>query len=572
MADGSRITVESIGDITPGTIFIGYSTLPSYSQPKRRPFLALWKVGDGVVSFLRTVDGSVQEGAEKFGRSIASYYPIAPASNPPYLPIPALENFEGFIDLLTPVTLGQSSLGRKSRGSRISEGDLRCVIMAHVSLVQCGQEAVQTGKVEQESEMLLIDRRTHDGIRQMALDLLQRNREGLLQAGFTEKVTLSIIEAFDRPPAAKLILPRLHYPTPSRSTFVDPQPPSPLPPQRLEVYTQRGYPAQQSPAQKQERQPPQQPQQPQRLSGQHGLAGCRPSTPPGHHRNPDNGDDGNGSPGIRGPRDSNFYSGPTGSGNQGVKHKKESHQGEHQYKKDSNNEEDGIDEWANGDWARVEETVPEGEKKEKQLGEDSDSNSLFSQWGLDDRNKIGGVIPENTPTQTPTCESTNSLMKDDQHDDTSGVAQGNKQKNHHLRTRAMSMKIDPNNRGPIGTNTSATSSLPHFQPRRNGLNHNLRLLSTPYEELQHAESFNKKPSLSLQPVATAAKGQILRISILQTRTLAVPQPCYQSHTLHKPLLQQPPQRNSESLDPKLAPFQWLGRLSRRVRVGNRLRT
>ncbi|PWW76731.1 hypothetical protein C7212DRAFT_344200 [Tuber magnatum] len=285
------ITVENVGDITPGTIFIGFSTLPSHSQPKRRPFLALWKVGNQIVSFLQNEGGSVPEAAEKFRRSIASYYPISPARNSRYLPVTATDNFQGFIDLLTPVSLGQSSLKGRSRATRISQGDLRNVIMAHVGLVQCGQEAVNTGQGEQESEMLLIDRNTHDSIRQMALDMLQRSKEGLLHAKRTQEVTKSLVEAFDKPPAAKLILPRLRNSTPSlSSTFVDQSPPPPP-----QADAQHIHPAQQSSGQQQ----PHQPQQP--LNSTSGQAGCRPDAPPGGRRNPDNGDGGDGSFGTHFP-------------------------------------------------------------------------------------------------------------------------------------------------------------------------------------------------------------------------------------------------------------------------------
>ncbi|PUU83989.1 hypothetical protein B9Z19DRAFT_1118521 [Tuber borchii] len=416
MAGVSGITVESVDDITPGTIFLGHSSLPSHPQPKRRPFLALWKVGNQIVSLpltsLASGGESVQIAAERFGRSTASYYPIAPSSNPPYLPVTATQNFSGFIDLLTPVTLGNSSLGRRARGTRISQRDLQSVIMAHVGLVQCGQEAVQTGQGEQESEMLLIDRRTHDSIRQMALEMLQCSEEGLLHARRTQEVTKSLVEAFDRPPAAKLILPRPQYPSPSlNSTHVDhPPPPPPPPPRSPQADIQQRHPAQQSSGQQQQ----QQQQQQQPLNSQYGSAGCRPNTFPGDPRNPESDGDGDGPPGTHTHwGSSNLSSAPTGSrsnkqrnrtparrsgtnGNQVAQRqeecKQEGCQQEHQHEEDGNDE-DGIDEWTKGDWAWVEEIIPEDKEKGKQPGEYSDSKPP-SEWDPDDWDKLEDIIPE----------------------------------------------------------------------------------------------------------------------------------------------------------------------------------
>ncbi|KAG0641489.1 hypothetical protein HOY80DRAFT_1112395 [Tuber brumale] len=444
------ITIENVGDITPGTIFLGHSTLPSHPQPKRRPFLALWKVGNQVISLpltsLQNGGGSVQVAAERFGRSTASYYPITPESNPPYLPVTATQNFRGFIDLLTPVTIGQSSLGKKkTKATKISATDLRSVIMAHVGLVQCGQEEVSLARQEEQPEMLLIDRRTHDNMRQMALGMLQSSEEGLLHARRTQEVTKSLVEAFDRPPAAKLVLPRLQNPTPSLSSSPVDQPPPPPP----QTDTQRRQPGQRSSGQQQQQQQLQQP-----LSSQSGPVSCRPGAPPGGPRNPDNGGGDDGSSGTHHPRSSsNSYSALTGtakrnrtttrvsgsSGNQGVQHQKEHQQeecqqeGEYHHNKDSNNEEDEIDEWTRDDWELV----------EKQAGEDSDSSSTSSEWDLADWDKLEGIIPENTPTEkcgqchttataspvevyrTPTCESAYSHWEGDQSDCNSEVPQGN---------------------------------------------------------------------------------------------------------------------------------------------------
>ena len=389
--------------------------------------------------------------AERFGRSTASYYPIAPASNQSYLPVTATQNFSGFIDLLTPVTLGHCSLGRRAKATRISEGDLQNVIMAHVGLVQCGREAAQTEQAEQESEMLLIDRRTHESIRNMALDMLQRSEEGLLHARHTQEVTKSLVEAFDSPPAAKLILPRQQYPSPSMgSTHPPPPPPPPPPPRPPQAGTQHRHPGQQSSGQQQQQQQP--------LNSRYGSGSCRPDTFPGDPRNPDNG-------GGDGPAGTHLYWGssnlssaqtgskpnqqhnrntarrPGTSGNQVVQHqeeyRQEVYQQEHQHEEDGNDE-DEIDEWTKGDWAWVEEIIPEDKGKGKQPGEDIDSNS-FSEWDPADWD----LIPEITPTEkcdkchttvttspggmgrTHICGSTYLPSEGDQSNCNSEVSQGN---------------------------------------------------------------------------------------------------------------------------------------------------
>ena len=293
--------------------------------------------------------------------------------------------------------------------------------MAHVGLVQCGQEAVQTGQGEQESEMLLIDRRTHDSIRQMALEMLQCSEEGLLHARRTQEVTKSLVEAFDSPPAAKLILPRLPYPSPSlNSTLVghsSPQPPPPPPPRSPQADPQQRHPAQQSSGQQQQQQQQQQP-----LNNRYGSAGCRPNTFSGDPRNPGNGgDDGGGPPGTHTRMgSSNLSSAPTGSGsnqqhnrtparrsgtngNQVVQHQEECRQEgcqqEHQHEEDGNDEGE-IDEWTKGDWAWVEEIIPEDKEKGKQPGEDSDSKPP-SEWDQDDWDKLEDIIPEITTHLPP---------------------------------------------------------------------------------------------------------------------------------------------------------------------------
>ncbi|RPB00270.1 hypothetical protein L873DRAFT_1805402, partial [Choiromyces venosus 120613-1] len=50
----------------------------------------------------------------------------------------------------------------------------------------------------------LADQSTHYNIRQMALDMLQCSKEGLLHATRTQRITKSLVEAFDRPPTTKL--------------------------------------------------------------------------------------------------------------------------------------------------------------------------------------------------------------------------------------------------------------------------------------------------------------------------------------------------------------------------------
>ncbi|KAG0138815.1 hypothetical protein HOY82DRAFT_620598 [Tuber indicum] len=556
------LTIESIDDITPGMIFLGHSTLPTHSQLKRRPFLALWKVGNNVVALpltsLANMGSSVQVAAEKFQRSTASFYPIAPNSNTSYLPVTATENFAGFIDLLVPVTLGQSSLGRKkSKAIRISTGDLRNVIMAHVGLIQCGQEAVLTEQKEQESEMLLIDRRTYDSIRLMALDLLRCSEDCLPHVEHIKEVARSLAGAFDRPPAAKLILPRPHYPTPSLgSTFAGPPPPPPLPPQVLQVGTSRKHPTQQDPSQQQ-----QQPQQPQPPNGQSGSASCRPHTFPGNPGNPDDDGDGDGSLGTR-PRDSsNFYSAPTRDRNQGVQHQKEYQQEKHQHNKHSNIEEDGVDEWTKRDRPRAEEIVPEDEEKEKQLGEDHDSHSPFSQWDLANRGKPEGLIPKNTETQTSTYEDKFSLTEGTQHHYNSEVARGNKGKNYHLRTRMIGVKEDLIHQDSTDTNTSVTSPLSRFLPSRNLPNHNVQPSPAPSLELHPTESLNQKPPLSPQPVATAIEEKVLGIS-LRAQIPGVLQLQHQPQKPRKLRTQKSAEKTQKFWDEKLAPSKLLVQLTR----------
>ncbi|RPA88488.1 hypothetical protein L873DRAFT_1167318 [Choiromyces venosus 120613-1] len=116
--------------------------------------------------------------AEGFRRSIASYFPIAPASNRPNLPITATPNITGFIDVLTQVTVGKSSLPpKKAKEMIISAMDLRNVVKAHVGLVRCRQEAVPVRPEDQTSEMPLADQSTHFNIRQTALDMIQCSKE-----------------------------------------------------------------------------------------------------------------------------------------------------------------------------------------------------------------------------------------------------------------------------------------------------------------------------------------------------------------------------------------------------------
>jgi len=334
--------------------------------------------------------------------------------------------------------------------------------MAHVGLVQCGQEAAQTGQEGQESEMLLIDRGTHENIRRMALDMLQRSEEGLLHARHTQEVTKSLVEAFDSPPAAKLILPRLPYPTPSLSSTLGdhPPPPPPPPPRPPQADTQHRHPAQQSSGQQQQQQQhqqqQQQPQQP--LNSRYGSASCRPDTFPGDPRNPDNG----GGDGPSGTHlrwgSSNLSSASNGSGpnqqrnrtparrpgaggNQVVQHqeghKQQGFRQEHQHEENGNDEGE-IDEWTKSDWAWVEEIILEDRENGKQPGEDSDSNSL-SEWDPADWDKLEDLIPEITATKecgkchttattspggmspTHTCEP----PEGDQSDCNSEVSQGN---------------------------------------------------------------------------------------------------------------------------------------------------
>ncbi|CAZ83616.1 unnamed protein product [Tuber melanosporum] len=322
--------------------------------------------------------------------------------------------------------------------------------MAHVGLVQCGQEEALLAGQGEPPEMLLIDKRTHDNMRQMALGMLQSSEDGLLHARRTQEVTKSLVEAFDRPPAAKLVLPRLQNPAPSlSSSFVDQPPPPPPHPRPPQADTRR-QPGQQSSGQQQQQQQPQQP-----LNSQSGPASCRPRAPPGGPRNSDDGGGDDGSSGIRRPWGSySFYTAPTGtgkrnrtttrgsgsSGTQGVQHQKEHQQEEcqqeeeHHHDKDSNNEEDEIVEWTRDDWEWV----------EKQPGEDSDSTSSISEWDLADWEKLEGIIPGNTPTEkcgqchttataspgdvnrTPTCQSTYSLSERDQSDCNSEAPQGKK--------------------------------------------------------------------------------------------------------------------------------------------------
>lgn len=269
--------------------------------------------------------------------------------------------------------------------------------MAHVGLVQCGQEAVRTGQGEQESEMLLIDRKTHDSIRQMALEMLQCSKEGLLHARRTQEVTKKMVEAFDKPPAAKLILPRLPYPSPSLNSTLVERPSPPPPPRSPQADTQQSSGQQQQP-----------------LNSQYGSAGCRPNTFPGDPRDPDNGGGGGGPPGTHARSgSSNLSYAPTGSGpnqqrnkaparrsgtngNQVVQRQEECRQEgcqqEHQHDEEGNDE-DEIDEWTKGDWAWVEESILEDKEKGKQPGEDSDSNPP-SEWDQDDWDKLEDIIPE----------------------------------------------------------------------------------------------------------------------------------------------------------------------------------
>ncbi|RPB02649.1 hypothetical protein L873DRAFT_1834106 [Choiromyces venosus 120613-1] len=523
----SVITVESIDDITPGTIFVAYSTLPFFPKPNRRPFLALWRTGNQVVSLPLT---SLRKGAfdpptaaKSFGRSLASYFPIAPASNRSYLPITATPNITGFIDLLTPVTIGQSSLPlKKTKATIISARDLQNVIMAHVGLVQCGQEEILTGLEDQTSEILVIGRSTCYNIRQIALDMLQCSEQGLLHARRTQEITKSLVEAFDKPPTAKLILPRPHHPTPSpSSTFVDQPPPPPHPPRPPQADTQHRQPAQMSSGQ--QRQQSQQPRQ--ILNNQSGPASCRPDSFPRNPRNPDNGGGGDGSSGARRSRGfSGFYTAPTGggsnqqrnratarmpetSGNQGVQHQEEYQHGG----------DDEIEEWTKSDWDLVEDVTPEEKVKERELGKDSDS---ISEWDLDDWDKLEDIIPGNMPKhqysqyhtpdtlpaemdESSTCESTYSISKGDRNDFNSEVPQGNTAIPHPL----LSPLLQEGKQEPPSKDTS------HEHDRRSNK-------SSPYRHKQHQRNF-LPVSLTTQP--QWAQSQFANLTHALRRITARPQ-------------------------------------------------